>query len=75
MIYADIIVKDKMTIFDIDGPHHFVTEDNVRTGRDILDKDLKRLLGYKVIIINYQEWQWHTEMQKRAIIYSKLKDF
>lgn len=42
LIRADILMTDKETgeklIIEIDGPHHFITEETIRTGDDILNK-------------------------------------
>ena len=68
----DIFVPDQKVVIEVDGPHHFFRETNVRTSSSVLKHLILQSQGFTVMHVPYQEWQQCTSDLKKMAYCSHL---
>jgi very-short-patch-repair endonuclease len=57
MIYADLVMRDKKIIIEVDGAQHYLFGDIHKIlAVDKFDRKLKEMLGYQVKVLNIEEF-------------------
>jgi very-short-patch-repair endonuclease len=70
----DIYSPDQKIIVEIDGPHHFFRDTNIRTSSSILKHKILEHLGYQIVHVPYQEWAQCTSDLKKLVYCADLAE-
>jgi len=62
----DIVIGNRLAV-EVDGPHHFFRETNMRTALSILKTRVLEAMGWKVVHIHHDEWAQCVTGQKRHL--------
>ena len=68
----DIYVPDSKIAIEIDGPHHFFRESDLRTSSSVLKHSILEFLGYQVMHVPFYEWIQCTSDAKKLAYCSDI---